>query len=315
MTEGNLAQDEIQKTIKELFCSKKFTGEVHKVLSLLSVLNIFLSITAFLGNTLILVALHEEASLHPLSTSKLLYRNLAISDLCVGVILEPTAITYLLSVINEKWEICYYASVINHVAANLLCALSLYTVTAISVDRLLALLLRLRYRQVTTLKRTCLSVTVIWIMCVFGTSSYFWSHSFTSWWVLIGTGRCQFTSVFSYTKLFCTLRHNQIHIQHHGSLRQPSQATPLNIPRYRKAVTSALWVQVTMTFCYLPYGIVKILRPQIGLSSSLYLSIQFTANLVLFKNSSLNPLLYCWKIREVRQAVKDTIRQFFCAQN
>ena len=203
---------------------------------------------------------------------------------------------------------------INHVAANLLCALSLYTVTAISVDRLLALLLRLRYRQVITLKRTCLSVIVIWIMCVFGTSSYFWSHSSTSWWVLIGTGLCQFTSVFSYTKIFCTLRHNQIHIQHHGSLRQPSQATPLNIPRYRKAVTSALWVQVTMTFCYLPYGIVEILRLQTGLSSSLYLSIQFTANLVLL-NSSLNPLLYCWKIREVRQAVKDTIRQFFRAQN
>ena len=309
MTEGNLAEDEIQKTIKELFCSKKFTGEVHNVLVLLSVLNTFLSITAFLGNTLILVALQL---LHP--PSKLLYRNLAISDLCVGVILEPTAITYLLSVINEKWEICYYASVINHVAANLLCALSLYTVTAISVDRLLALLLGLRYRQVITLKRTCLSVIGIWIMCIFGTSSYFWSHSFTAWWVLIGTGLCQLTSIFSYTKIFCTLRHNQIHIQHHGSLRQPSQATPLNIPRYRKAVTSALWVQVTMTFCYLPYGIVEILRPKIGLSSSLYLSIQFTANLVLL-NSSLNPLLYCWKIGEVRQAVKDAIRQIFCAEN
>ena len=238
MTEGNPAEDEIQKTIKELFCSKKFTGEVHNLLVLLSVLNTFLSITAFLSNTLILVPLHKETSLHP--PSKLLYRNLAISDLCVGVILEPTAITYLLSVINEKWEICYYASAINHVAANLLCVLSLYTVNAISVGRLLALLLRLRYRQVITLKRTCLSVIVIWIMSVFGTSSYFSSHSFTSWWVLIGTGLCQFSSVFSYTKIFCTLRHNQIHIQHHGSLRQPSQATPLNIPRYRKAVTSAL---------------------------------------------------------------------------
>ena len=139
-------------------------------------------------------------------------------------------------------------------------------------------------------------------------------HSSTSWWVLIGNGLCQFTSVFSYTKIFCTLRHNQIHIQHHGSLRQPSQATPLNIPRYRKAVTSALWVQVTMTFCYLPYGIVEILRPQIELSCKLYLSIQLKANLVLL-NSSLNPLLYCWKIREVREAVKDTIRQFFWAQN
>ena len=96
--------------------------------------------------------------------------------------------------------------------------------------------------------------------------------------------------------------------------QQPSQATPLNIPRYRKAVTSALWVQVTMTFCYLPYGIVEILRPQIELSCKLYLSIQLKANLVLL-NSSLNPLRYCWKIREVREAVKDTIRQFFWAQN
>ncbi|XP_073247167.1 adenosine receptor A2b-like [Porites lutea] len=166
---------------------------------------------AFLGNTPILVALHKETSLHP--PSKLLYRNRAISDLCVGVILEPTAITYLLSVINEKWEICYYASVINHVAASLLCALSLYTVTAISVDRLLALLLSLRYRQVITLKRTCLSVIVIWIMCIFGTSLLLESF------------------------------------------------------------------------------------------------FHFMQNLVLL-NSSLNPLLYCWKIREVRQAVKDT-RQFF----
>ena len=50
-------------------------------------INIFLSITAFLSNSLILVALHKESSLH--SPFKLMYRCLATTDLCVGLFSEP----------------------------------------------------------------------------------------------------------------------------------------------------------------------------------------------------------------------------------
>jgi len=49
--------------------------------------------------------------------------------------------------------------------------------------------------------------------------------------------------------------HNQIHVQNHVVQAQRSQVIPLNIARYRKAVNSALWVQVTLVVCYLPYGI------------------------------------------------------------
>ena len=48
---------------------------------------ILLSITAILGNSLILAALHKESSLHP--PSKLLYRFLATSDLLVGLVSQP----------------------------------------------------------------------------------------------------------------------------------------------------------------------------------------------------------------------------------
>ena len=75
------------KTIEELSCYVEFFRGVDGELIFISALNIFLSISAFLGNTLILVALLKETSLHPLS--KLLYRNLAITDLCVGIIAEP----------------------------------------------------------------------------------------------------------------------------------------------------------------------------------------------------------------------------------
>ena len=100
MAQTNFTDDENQKTFRELSCSAEFIRSVDGVRVFISALNIFLSITAFLGNTLILVALYKETSLHP--PSKLLYRNLAITDLCVGIIVEPVAVTYWTSVVKER---------------------------------------------------------------------------------------------------------------------------------------------------------------------------------------------------------------------
>ena len=69
----------------------------------LSVLNIFLSFTAFLGKALIEVALHRETSLHP--PLRLLLRTLSVSDLCVGLVSEPLVVAHWLSVVNEHWGI------------------------------------------------------------------------------------------------------------------------------------------------------------------------------------------------------------------
>ena len=193
-----------------------------------------------------------------------------------------------------------------------LCIVSLTTSTAISVDRLLALLLGLRYRQVVTLRRTCIIVFGFWILSIVGSSTIFWNPQILLWHQYIGTALCLVTTIFAYTKISYTLRHNQIHVQKHVAQGQPSQAIPaLNIARYRKAVYSALWVQGTLVVCYLPLSIVDALTPQRGISLSVYLARQF-AGTILFSNSSLNPLLYCWKIREVRKAVKDSIRQLYC---
>ena len=139
----NFTEDEkYQKTIIELLCSPELISGVNGELIFLSALNIFLSIAAFLGNTLILFALHKETSLHP--PSKLLYRNLAITDLCVGIITEPLLVTYLTSVVKRRWDSCYYTVLALFFLGHTLCDVSLLTLTAISVDRLLALLLGLR---------------------------------------------------------------------------------------------------------------------------------------------------------------------------
>ena len=305
----NFTEDENHKTVEELFCSAELVRGVDDELIFVSALHSFLSITAFLGNTLILAALFKETSLHP--PSKLLYRNLAITDLCVGIIAEPFYVTYLTSVVNERWDICSYAYWAVTYSGLTLCTVSLLTLTAISVDRLLALLLGLRYRQVVTYRRTCITVSGVWIFSIVIASNFFFNRCIALWFQDIGTTLCLVTTIFAYAKIFVTLRHNQIHVQSHAAQGQPSQPIPLNIARYRKAVYSALWVQGALAICYLPYNIAVFLTPQRGMPLSIYLARSSTAGMV-FVNSSLNPLLYCWKIREVRQPVKETLRQLFC---
>ena len=61
--------------------------------AVLAGLNIFLAITASLGNALILIALHKVTSIYP--PTKLLFRCLAVTDLLVGLISQPLYVTFL----------------------------------------------------------------------------------------------------------------------------------------------------------------------------------------------------------------------------
>ena len=124
------------------------------------------------------------------------------------------------------------------------------TLTAISVDRLLALLLGIRYRQIVTLERTCIITATFWILSV-ATKSFFISHTRTIWCSIILKPSCSVISIASYRNISCSLRQHQAQVQNHV-LQQPSLTTALNMARYRKVVSSALWVQLALVVCYAP---------------------------------------------------------------
>ena len=124
-----------------------FHGLQQQSIYLLAV-NIFFFITAFLGNSPVLAALHKESSLHP--PSKLLYRCLATTDLLVGLVSQPLTATYWMSLVHQQRNPSRCVSKVVVIASYTLCVVSLLTMTAISVDRLIALLLRLRYKTFCT---------------------------------------------------------------------------------------------------------------------------------------------------------------------
>ncbi|CAH3166007.1 unnamed protein product [Pocillopora meandrina] len=301
------------KTFEILLCTPSFGGGLHQRFTFFSAVHILLSITAFLTNSLILVALHKESSLH--RPSKLLYRSLATTDLLVGLVAQPLYATYWMSLVQEHWSLCRYAFDALYIMGSALFLVSLMTMTAISVDRLLALLLGLRYKQIVTLKRTYIIVATIWILAIVSSLWALLDDRIILLHRLITTPLCLLISLASYTKIFRTLRYHQVQAEDPVQ-QQPSQLNVLNIAQYRKAVYSALWVQLALVVCFAPFFIVVTAIAHSNKTHSSHLVILWgIADVLVYFNSTLNPFLYCWRISEVRQAMKQTIRQALCSDD
>ena len=271
--------------------------------------NIFLAFTAIFGNTLILIALHKVSSIHP--PTKLLLRCLAMSDFCVGVLVQPLFAAFLMEITSGNRRILELTlSFFNF----FFCGFSLATSAAISVDRLLALLLGLRYRHTVTLRRVrclvvCLLLIVFAMSFVYSLSSRGIANG-SAGFVLVITSL--FLSVFSYSKIFLKLRQHQAQVRRqHVGQEQARQANggkiPLNIERYKIIVCTIAWVQLALVVCYFPsfmFFVLAMATNRYRIGSIFYVC----AAIVVYFNSTLNPILFCWKIREVRHAVKTTLK-------
>ena len=277
-------------------------------------INIFLAVTSSLGNTLILIALHKVTSIYP--PTKLLFRCLAVTDLLVGLISQPLYVTFLYSLFTT-WNVAILLA--DGFFFGLLSAVSILTSAAISVDRLLALLLGLRYRHTVTLRRVWLVILCFWLISALqATGGIFFEYpklnKIALWLFCALLTLSLLVSVFSYVKIFKTLRYRQV--QFHRNTQQGQRpnggGNQLNIARYKKTVYSIAWVQLALFICYFPHNLMVFLRllGKLPFSTEIYLIWELFVTL-LYLNSSLNPALYCWRIRDVRQEVKNIIRKVF----
>ena len=205
----NLTEDGNHTTIQDFVCTPHFNGRYQTIS--VSTLNSLLAITAFLGNVLIIAALPKVSSLHP--PSKLLLGCLATTDLCVGLITQPIYAIFLLSPEDSKH--CYYSVILSYSTGSIFCGVSLLTLTAISLDRLLALLLGLRYRLVVTFRRISTLVVAFWLFSTALAITLLFDILAAKYILCISMLLCIMTSTFCYTKIYLTLRSHQTQVQGH----------------------------------------------------------------------------------------------------
>ena len=117
----------------------------------------------------------------------------------MGLITQPLFGAYIMS--PEYSMLSYYFSILFTRLSRILGGVSVPTLTAISVDRLLALLLGLRYRHVVTLRRVQSYVVIIWIFSIVTTLTSSYEAQITRWITFSATVLCIVTSIFSHKNL------------------------------------------------------------------------------------------------------------------
>ena len=206
------------------------------------VFNSFSAISSTLSNAVILAALYKESSLHP--PPKVLLRSLALADFFIGILVEPLFVIFLLTVKCENLNLSFPVLIVGSLTCLILFFFfSLFILAAISVDGLLALLLGMRYRQVVTSKRFLVSGICIWTLSVGLPCTGFLSGRLPAYQFSVAVPFCLVVSTCCYTKIYPKLLHHEAQIQGHVHQEQPNEHEPLNISRYRRTVSSALWVQ------------------------------------------------------------------------
>ena len=272
------------------------------------VLNAPLSVAATLGNMAIIYSIWHNRSLR--SPSHILLLGLALCDLGVGTMAQPLYIIYQSFYIANRRHTWLTIMVAYNFSSNMFCCISFLTTTAVSIDRYLAIHLHLRYQEFVTVRRAIKLHVVLWIVAAILASTVIWNSIITFFAALIVISVCLLTTFTAYAKIYSVVRGHKkaIHQQHNP--QQIGRTMPRTI-RQTKTTISMFYICLIHTLCYLPYFVFLILRDGYKVTDFSYLGTEF-AQTVVFLNSSLNPLLYCWRLRQVRAEVQRTLASCCC---
>ena len=263
-------------------------------------LNAQLMLISILGNALVLAAIIRTPSIRS-TPHMIMLCSLAVSDLLVGLIAQPIYIAQQLTkdrYVNYVWKII----------GPFLCGVSLLTITAITVDRFLALHYHMRYATLVTESRVKYLIIIIWSISLLVPFFYFWKISVQIFLIGVFIVICLIISTFSYIRIYRIVRRHQLHINAQQQAVELSDAeNNLNITRLKRSAMNTFVLYIVLIICYFPVYIVS------SVSKDWKIGWKFSSTLV-FSNSCINPFLYCWRLRELRAAIVKTVKQVLCQQ-
>ena len=278
-----------------------------------SVLNLLFSFVAILGNLLAIRALWKASSI-PVNFKNLLL-SLAFSDLAVGLsaqLMFGVIIAMMLKMAgNGSYTFDLFCPTILgvfHFLSLLLSGASFLGVIAIAVDRNLAISLHLRYQELVTPKRVVAALVCLWLTSAVGATVFIslpaGNRMVTASTEVVGL----LSASAAYIRIYQVVKYHQNQIQ---TQLQLQNVQAMGLLREKKSAFNALFVYLVFLVCYLPLLCTVMLLLTDSLGNISLLVADHAAVFLVFLNSSLNPLVYCWRYREIREIVKSTVKKIF----
>ncbi len=289
--------------------SRNSTSVYFPVTLTICVLTSLLAPMAVVGNALIMAAIWKNPSLR--TPSYVLLAGLAFTDFCTGLVTQPFfVISRVARLAGDRKMFCITA-VITQYVGYYFSSLTVLVMTIIAVERWL----HMSRRSVLTVRRVIiLYITfAVFLVLFFGvTARIYWDGRKDIFTVMIAlylmtAAVCVVFMTFSYFKVFRIIRHHQCQVQTNGNA--------INMEKYKKSIFTILYILAIYVLSYIPYlfcMLVFLVFQDYGKSSMA----AFNASAaVVLSSTFVNPLLYYWRIKEVRDSVRHTVRKLFCNEN
>lgn len=280
------------------------------------VLNAFLMFTAIMLNSVTIQATRKTSSLP--KTLKTLLLSLAVSDLGVGLLAQPLHIANIATALESTAESNPANNAVLLVlrlsTTNLFVFASFFGVTALSTDIFLAMHFHLRYQEVVNYKRVVGVVISVWLCSAFASLGRLWIPESIIF-VIFATSSavCFVITTFLNYKIFEAVRHHERQIQALRISQETENVEMTNAGRIRKSAVTAIYIYLVFLACYLPNICMLLIIFKTGSTPLNDILQDYTVTLV-FLSSSLNPLIYCWKMRPIRRNVIASLRDTFGCQ-
>ena len=266
--------------------------------------NVPLMLTSIISNSFVLAAIFTNSSLR--SPSIILLSCLAVSDVAVGLIVQPLYIA-------RQFSLSDFLVRLSGTMATVLCGISLSTMAVISVDRYLALQYHMTYNNIVTTCRVVFTIIIIWLFHVLISTLRLLNISSNFYAVYVFIILYTIAGSISYTGVYRVVRRHQLLIHTQQQAVQMDTEHHLRVLSLKRTAVNTFIFFICTLLCYLPWFICRIYYSEIDVAKTKLVpkAWSFTVTLV-FANSSINPFLYCWRLRELRVAVIKEVRKITC---
>lgn len=281
------------------------TEDVYITNVLTCILNLAFSLLTVVGNFVILQAIHKTRDLH--SPSFILLYGLAFSDLLVGAICQPFLVATKIAELVDNFSLYCTFRLFQSMSGWITSGVSSVILAVVSVDRLLAVTLHLRYNAIVTVPRIRFTFFVLWIVFITAVLSRF---IISSWEIfpLMTLFLTFLVTAFSTSKIFHIARRHQRQINDQNMAALNLQSNTVNVLKCKRSAVTILYVYGLFLIVYIPLFVTILVDALIGYTRAVKIAYDHVTTAV-FINSCLNPLVYCWRIRDIRRAVKNVLRR------
>lgn len=309
----NESQNSCLKDLEGMLTRTEIGNSDYKGLFItIAVVNSVMALPTILSNGLVILAIYITQTLQ--SPSYILLSSLALTDLIVGVLVNPIQAAMAVADVSNYTEMLCSLVLPNRQIAVTLGSASFLSLVAISVDRYLAIYLKLRYRIRVTVFRVRIVVIGLWLFAIaVGFLSTSKEVSILVFPAATLFAFCLVVLVVCYIKSFRALKEHCAQINPQEYCDVAAERHCINVAKYRQVLITMAWLFAIIIGCYLPMlcMFTVVAFAEIKADISAIFSLVLTAVCV---NSCINPILYIVRMNEIRQACLQVLTKMkqFC---